>query len=180
MRRLKPFQMNLGTAYTELPTAERAEALQRALACYRAALQVFTPDTHPQWWAWTQWNSGVAYASLPLGDAEENLQQAILCFRAALKVLSPRQEPRDWAMVQMNLGQTWRRLAEVRKDPSLLLRAVEAFTAAFQGFSQEGLEEEAGEALRAAQEAQRALEAAAPPLTGCCSGCPDMARRNTL
>lgn len=173
-------QMNLGTAYTELPTEERAEALQRALACYRAALQVFTPDTHPQWWAWTQWNSGVAYASLPLGGAEENLQQAILCFRAALKVLSPRQEPRDWAMVQMNLGQAWRRLAEVRKDPSLLPRAVGAFTAAFQGFSQEGLEEEAREALQAAQEAQRALEAEAPPLTRCRSGCPDMARENTL
>src|SRR5438552_720235 len=45
---------NQGRAYAQLPTGDRADALQRAAACFREALTVFTPEWFPVQYAMTQ------------------------------------------------------------------------------------------------------------------------------
>ena len=79
-------QNNLGTAYWNLPAADQAANLKQAIACYQAALQVYTREAFPVDWATTQHNLGLAYRNLPAADQAANLKQAIACFEAALQV----------------------------------------------------------------------------------------------
>jgi tetratricopeptide (TPR) repeat protein len=78
-------QNNLGNAYQNLPTGDRGENLQRAIACYEAALRVYTEREFPMDWAMTQKNLGIAYGNLSTGDRAENLRRAIACYEAAIR-----------------------------------------------------------------------------------------------
>ena len=78
-------QNNLGNAYSDLPTGDRGANLQQAIACYQAALRVYTEREFPVDWAMTQNNLGAAYSDLPTGDRGANLQQAISCYEAAIR-----------------------------------------------------------------------------------------------
>jgi predicted ATPase/class 3 adenylate cyclase len=98
---------NLGKAYWELPTGDRGDNLQRAIACYEAALRVWTEREFPDDWALTQNNLGIAYGSPPIGERGENLRRAIACYEAALRVWTEREFPRRWAAVQNNLGNAY-------------------------------------------------------------------------
>jgi tetratricopeptide (TPR) repeat protein len=103
-------QLNLGVAYTDLPTGDREENLRRAIACYEAALRVYTETAFPLEWAVVQNDLGVAHSYLPDGDREENLNRAIACFEAALRVYTEADFPEDWADTQNNLGDAYRDL----------------------------------------------------------------------
>jgi tetratricopeptide (TPR) repeat protein len=70
-------------AYSDLPTGDRGENLRRAIACFEAALRVYSEADFPQDWAMTQNNLGNAYLYLPTGDRGENLRRAIACYEAA-------------------------------------------------------------------------------------------------
>ena len=70
-------QNNLGTAYAELPTGDRAANLARAIDCYTEALRFRTAEAAPLEYATTQNNLGIAYAELPTGDRAANLARAI-------------------------------------------------------------------------------------------------------
>jgi predicted ATPase/class 3 adenylate cyclase len=76
-------QNDLGTAYADLPTGDREKNLGKAIACYEAALRVYTESDVPLDWAGTQNNLGNAYANLPTGDREKNRAKAITCYEAA-------------------------------------------------------------------------------------------------
>ena len=76
----------LGIVYHEHIRGERAENLERAIACYQAALEVHTRDTFPEEWAWIQGSLGTAYGDRIRGERAENLERAIECFQAALEV----------------------------------------------------------------------------------------------
>jgi tetratricopeptide (TPR) repeat protein len=95
---------NLGNAYIDLPTGDRGENLERAIASYGAALRVYTERDFPQRWAGIQNNLGVGYRDLPTGDRGDNLKRAIAYFESALRVHTERDFPRDWARTQNNLG----------------------------------------------------------------------------
>ena len=103
-------QNNLGNAYFFLPTGDRAENLNKAIACYREALRVYTPEAAPLDYAMTQNNLGTAYSDLPTGDRAENLSKAIDCYLEALRVYTPEAAPLDYAMTQNNLGTAYLRL----------------------------------------------------------------------
>ena len=90
-------QNNLGLAYRNLPAGDRAANLKQAIACYEAALQVYTREAFPVEWATTQNNLGIAYSNLPAGDRAANLKQAIACYEAALQVYTREAFPVDWA-----------------------------------------------------------------------------------
>ena len=66
-------QNNLGNAYAELPTGDRAANLARAIDCYTEALRFYTAEAAPLEYAMTQNNLGNAYAELPTGDRAANL-----------------------------------------------------------------------------------------------------------
>ena len=90
-------QNNLGNAYSDLPAGDRQANLERAIACYEAALQVYTREAFPVNWATTQNNLGNAYNNLPAGDRQANLERAIACYEAALQVYTREAFPVDWA-----------------------------------------------------------------------------------
>jgi predicted ATPase/class 3 adenylate cyclase len=122
-------QNNLGIAYRNVPTGDRAANLRKAIQCYEAALRVYTERDFPLDWAMTQNNLGNAYEDLPSGDRAANLRKAIECFEAALRVRTERDLPVQWAMTQNNLGNAYSELpggdraANVRK-------AIECYEAA--------------------------------------------------
>src|SRR5207302_1417440 len=77
-------QNNLGIAYRNLPTGDRAENLAKAIACYEAALRVYTEADFPQDWAMTQNNLGIAYSARRLfQDNRANIELTLSCFEAA-------------------------------------------------------------------------------------------------
>ena len=94
----------LGNAYRNLLTGDRAHNLQQAIACYKAALRVFTEDNFIQEYAMTQNNLGNAYSELPVGDPDTNLQYAIDCYEATLRVFTEAEFPQDWPKTLHNLG----------------------------------------------------------------------------
>ncbi|KPL21530.1 MAG: hypothetical protein AMJ93_09430 [Anaerolineae bacterium SM23_84] len=119
LRRLLPGQYSvfraallneLGVAYRNLPTGDRADNLQQAIDCYREALTVCTPEAAPFDYAMTQNNLGAAYWALPTGDRADNLKQAIACYREALTVYTPEAAPFEYAMTQNNLGAAYANL----------------------------------------------------------------------
>ena len=97
-------QSILGSAYSGLPTGDRGANLQKAIACYDAALRVYTERDFPRQWATIQNSLGTAYADLPTGDRGANLRKAIAYYDAALRIHTERDFPVDWATIQNNLG----------------------------------------------------------------------------
>ena len=97
-------QNNLGAAYRNRLRGDRAANLERAIACFEAALQVRTQADTPQGWGMTQNNLGNAYHSRLRGDRGENLERAITCYEVALTVHTLTHTPHDWARIQNNLG----------------------------------------------------------------------------
>jgi predicted ATPase/predicted phosphodiesterase len=119
----------LGKAYSDLPTGDHGENLNRAIACYEAALRVFTERDSRQDWAMTQNNLGTAYSDLLAGDRSENLNRAIGCYEAALRVRTERDFAQDWAMTQNNLGNAYSNLPTGDRGENLN-RAIVCYKAA--------------------------------------------------
>jgi len=103
-------QNNLAVAYCELPVEDRALNLQRAIACYERALEVYTQEAFPAEWAMTQNNLGNAWRNLRSGDRGKNMQNAIDRYKRALEVYTQEAFPAEWAMTQNNLGVAWANL----------------------------------------------------------------------
>jgi CHAT domain-containing protein len=103
-------QNNLGFAFSQLTTGDRATNLQRAIACFQDALRIMRPEIAPLDYAATQNNLGAAYYELLTGNRAANLQQAIACFQEALRFRTPETAPLDYAATQYNLGEAYRQL----------------------------------------------------------------------
>jgi hypothetical protein len=86
-----------------MPTGDRGENLRRAIACYEAALHVFTEQDSPRTWAMTQNNLGIAWRDMPTGDRGENLRRAIACYEAALRVYTEQDFPQEHEATSNNL-----------------------------------------------------------------------------
>ena len=112
-------QNDLGLAYSDLPSGDRDSNLRAAIACYEAALRVYTEDRFPMQWAGTQNNLGNAYGQLPSGDRDANLRSAIAYFESALHVRTEDHFPMDWAMTQKNLGNAYSELPTGDRDANL-------------------------------------------------------------
>ncbi len=94
---------------------EAAGLLDEAEAAYRAALEVYTRDPHPEDWAMAQNNLG-AHAGRP-GGADRGgggggtAGDAVAALRAALEVRTRAERPFEWASTQYGLGNALVRLA---------------------------------------------------------------------
>ena len=102
----------LGIAYRERLCGDRADNLEVAIACLKAALlvytqadaprqwataqnnlgaiyceRVYTQDDTPQTWAMIQIDRGNTYRERLRGDRADNLEQAISCLEGALPIL---------------------------------------------------------------------------------------------
>ncbi|MBD2744081.1 tetratricopeptide repeat protein [Coleofasciculus sp. FACHB-1120] len=105
-------QNNLGNAYrnriqddfADKDMAVRADRLERAIACYEQALQIYTRQAFPQDWAMTQNNLGNAYRDRIRGNRADNLERAIACYRQASEIYTREASPDEWATIQNNLA----------------------------------------------------------------------------
>ncbi|MFM7372943.1 MAG: tetratricopeptide repeat protein, partial [Sphaerospermopsis kisseleviana] len=85
----------------------RWENIERAIAAYNLALDVYTRAAFPEKWATTQNNLGNAYSDRIKGDRGENIEQAITAYNLALEVRTRAAFPEKWAMTQNNLGSAY-------------------------------------------------------------------------
>src|ERR1035438_3855836 len=69
-------QINLGSAWAQSSTGDSTSNLRRAIACFEAAMSVFTEQAYPRQWAMIQNNLANAWADLSTGDPAENLRNA--------------------------------------------------------------------------------------------------------
>jgi tetratricopeptide (TPR) repeat protein len=129
-------QIILGNILCGLSGDHRAENIRRAIACYNAALRVYTETRYPREWVMVQNNLGNAYTNLPYGDREKNLQQAIACYQATLRITSETEMPLIWATTQNNLGTAYAELKTVNRSENLH-RAIACFEAALRIHSED-------------------------------------------
>jgi tetratricopeptide (TPR) repeat protein len=123
-------QNNLGTAYSDLIRGERAENLEKAIAAYELALQVYTREAFPNDWATTQNNLGNAYANRIRGERAENLEKAIAAYKLALQVRTREAFPNAWAMTQGNLAVAFMQRASMTDNTIDLDAAIALFQTA--------------------------------------------------
>ena len=97
-------QNNLANAYCNRIREDKAENIEKAIACYELALLVYTRADFPQNWAMTQNNLAAAYRNRIREDKAENIERAIRLFEAALQVRTPTTLPIDCLETARNLG----------------------------------------------------------------------------
>jgi len=117
-----------------------SNALNRAIAAYRSALNEYTQERVPLEWAATQNNLGIALQRL--GEHErgtEQLEAAVAAFREALKERSREKVPLEWATVQNNLGCALLMLGERESGAEHLEAAIEAFREALKERTRENV-----------------------------------------
>ncbi|MEG3845301.1 tetratricopeptide repeat-containing protein, partial [Microcoleus sp. herbarium14] len=93
---------------------DKAENIEKAIACYQAALQVLTRAALPLDWAMTQIGLAAAYGQRIKEDRGENLEKAIAFSEAASEVYTRAAFPQQWAMTQNNLATAYRN--RIRED----------------------------------------------------------------
>ena len=93
------------------------------MAAYRAALEEYTRERVPLYWATTQNNLGAALNALGERDSgTARLEEAVTAYRAALEERTRERVPLYWATTQDNLGTALWRLGERQNAIDLLKR----------------------------------------------------------
>ncbi|MCC5631930.1 tetratricopeptide repeat protein [Nostoc sphaeroides CHAB 2801] len=136
-------QNNLGIVYrdacggqSQRILGDKAENLEKAIACYQNALSIRTREDFPELWAQTQFNIGSAYRQRLRGDAAENVEMAIAANQSALQVYTKAAFPTNWAEVHINLANAY--LHRIHGDRSENLeKAIAAHQSALQVFTKD-------------------------------------------
>lgn len=114
--------------------ARAVGAIERALACFAAALCVYQRAAFPEQWARLQVLLGRAYTLLQSGEPAENIERAIGYHEQALEVASPETLPTLWALIQTLLGDAYR-LREKGERAANFASAIVCYKTAQQVFS---------------------------------------------
>ncbi|MBD2451427.1 CHAT domain-containing protein [Nostoc sp. FACHB-152] len=136
-------QNNLGIVYrdacggqSQRILGDKAENLEKAIACYQNALSIRTREDFPELWAQTQMNLASAYRHRLRGDAAENVEMAIAANQSALQVYTKAAFRQGWAEVHMNLANAY--LHRIHGDRSENLeKAIAAHQSALQVLTKE-------------------------------------------
>jgi CHAT domain-containing protein/predicted LPLAT superfamily acyltransferase len=113
----------------QFPRGNRAINLELAIACYTAALTVYTLSAFPADWAMTQNNLAAAYIDRIRGERAENIELGISYCSAALTVHTPSAFPEGWAMTQHNLANAYSQRIKGERAENIEL-AISSYTAA--------------------------------------------------
>ncbi|MFM6220668.1 MAG: CHAT domain-containing protein, partial [Dolichospermum sp.] len=95
---------NFSNLIQQFPLGNIAINLEIAIAGYEIALNIFTFEAFPQYWAMTQNNLANAYSDRIRGDKAENLENAIASYHNALKILTKEANPLDCLQTARNLA----------------------------------------------------------------------------
>ncbi len=97
---------NLAAAYLTMPMVEASDQLRLgvALGSLRAALRVYTPQTHPRQWSSAQLNLANALVYAPSTHQADNLLEAVALYEEVLAARSRDLDPLGYARVLANQG----------------------------------------------------------------------------
>jgi hypothetical protein len=105
--------------------------MEKSIALFEKALTIFTQESGPLNWAYTQSKIGAAYAHRIQGDRTENLEKAIAALKAALTVRTRENQPFFHFMTAVLLGPTLLKLQRWTEASSVYATAREAFLVMF-------------------------------------------------
>lgn len=145
---------SIGLAYAELPTGERAMNLSRAIASYRQAASLFTPERFPIEHARVQNALGAALREI--GSPRE----AVAACAHAVELLEsrPQQAMGELGAALNNLGLARSDVGEHEAAAEALGRAVEIFASAGETRQQAMASNNLGQAQAAGDDYRRAVE----------------------
>ncbi len=96
----------LALAYLVMPMSSEGDRIRVGVAVnsLRAALKIYTPETHPAAWASSQVNLANALQYLPSVHQESNLDEAVQLYEEVLQVRDEAQDPLGYARLLANQG----------------------------------------------------------------------------
>ncbi len=109
---------SLGVAYMRLPDGDTVGRVQKAITCYRQALNYFTPKSFPVDYAMVQNNLGNAYMHIG-ASSKEYLPRAIACYEEALRYCCLESAPLSYAIICSNLAYAYSELTTGPRDKNL-------------------------------------------------------------
>ncbi len=119
----------------------KSELLHESIACYDAALTVYTRDSSPTDWAATlsyRGNALLDLSELAQPPQEESLNEAITCYDAALTVYALESAPTDWAAIKGSKGNVLKLLGEIKvgeERTEKLQAALTCYNDALEGYT---------------------------------------------
>ncbi|MDZ8187639.1 MAG: tetratricopeptide repeat protein [Nostoc sp. ChiSLP02] len=124
---------DLGTLYWMLSrtppnSLEGQTYIEQAIEFYQLALNIISPQTHPETYARVQNNLGTGYGDLArFSQPAENWQQAVLAYCEALKYRTADMDFLKYAACQNNLGTAYWHLAQYNQPIVHLKKAIAAY-----------------------------------------------------
>ena len=96
--------MNIGLAMLALPATQASDQVRLGVAVQslRAALRVYTRESHPEQWSSGRLNLANALQYLPSQHREDNLAEAVEIYEELLEFRSPQVDPAAYARVLAN------------------------------------------------------------------------------
>lgn len=127
--------MHIGIAYLSMPMTDASDQVRLGVAVQslRAALAVFTPETHPWEWSSSQMNLANALQYLPSTHREQNLAEAADMYDAVLERRSRHSDPAGYARVLANQGNALAHLGRFERAIDNYTEARALFTVAGEG-----------------------------------------------
>jgi tetratricopeptide (TPR) repeat protein len=124
--------MHIGIAYLSMPMTDASDQVRLGVAVQslRAALAVFTPETHPWEWSSSQMNLANALQYLPSTHRAQNLAEAAEMYDAVLERRSKQSDPAGYARVLANQANALAHLGSFDRAVENYLEAKALFTVA--------------------------------------------------
>jgi hypothetical protein len=102
------------TPDSAIPSVELAPHLVTdPVECFQFALNIYTREAFPTYWAMLQHNLGLAYYHRKLGNPQKNLEAAITCFQRSQDVYRAEVFPEKWQLNQEDLQVAQQALKEL-------------------------------------------------------------------
>ncbi|MCC3405158.1 MAG: tetratricopeptide repeat protein [Microcoleus sp. PH2017_10_PVI_O_A] len=137
---LRNLASHLGQFIDNRIRGESADNIEWAIAFYRNALEVYTLEAFPEYWAMTQNNLANAYSNRIRGERADNLEKAIAFYRNALEVYTLEAFPEYWAMTQNNLATAYSNRIRGERAENIE-RAIASYTAALSVYTPDAFPE---------------------------------------
>lgn len=155
--------VHLALAYLVMPMSSEGDRIRVGVAvnALRAALRVYTPDTHPTAWASTQLNLANALQYLPSVHQESNLDEAVQLYEEVLAYRDPATDPVGYARILANQGNALGHLGVFADARERLERARTLFAGAGDADGVDGVDEVLASLAEAEQTAEQTAEQAA-------------------
>ncbi len=99
----------MALVYNYRSRGDFSENIEKAVACYEAALTVWTFEAHPFNWAATANNLAAVYIRRVRGDRSKNIETAIKLYGDSLKIRTKEKFPKFWADTKSNLALCYRK-----------------------------------------------------------------------